>query len=110
MLGVLPLWLFLIVGLSPEALAAVRKLRSDTKSILMDMESYRRFEHLGVSTGPGGKVIGAREPKDIGELLADSEHELYDRLCSPLCRGPRRIEQERIRFADALEYMGIAPA
>ncbi|MGN0037549.1 MAG: Wadjet anti-phage system protein JetD domain-containing protein [Coriobacteriales bacterium] len=93
-----------------EALAAVRRLRSDTKSILMDMESYTRFAHLGVSTGPGGKAIGAREPKDIGELLTASEHELYEHLCSPTCRGPRRIEQERIRFADALGYMGLAPS
>ena len=90
-----------------EALAAVRRVCPGARSVLMDMASYERFRHLGTSKRADGRTIGPREPRDLSGLLAQAELELYENLCSPGWDGPRRIEQERIRFADALEQMGL---
>lgn len=88
-----------------EILAAVRKVCPDTRSIFMDTDSYERYEHLGVSAAADGRALCPRQPKEIAGFLSAREYELYVHLCSKECRGPRRIEQERIRFADVLEYM-----
>lgn len=75
------------------------------KSILMDIESFRRYEHLGTSLDKRNHPIDvSRYPTDPVSLTED-ELSLYHTIRdggTPV----KRIEQERIPYDDALKALG----
>ena len=74
----------------------------EVASILMDMRAYRRYERFGTSLAIGPQQLADRRTCALEHLNA-SERELYDYLADPDCPTARRIEQERIPLAHALE-------
>ena len=71
-------------------------------SILMGQEAYAEYEPYGTNDAPGGRTLYVGEPKPLPHLHPD-EQAVYERLVSPGHRGHRRVEQERIPLARAVE-------
>lgn len=80
----------------------------DVDSILMDPETYEAYEQFGTDLDKNGKVITAGVPKlaEKLKLLAD-ERIMYLRVVDAQCTGHRRLEQERIPLARALEAVQL---
>ena len=74
-------------------------------SILMDMQSYNRYERFGTSFAVGPQQLADRSACALEHLTA-AERELYDLLISPDCPTARRVEQERIPLEHALAAIG----
>lgn len=76
----------------------------ELESMLMDHQSYLRYERYGTSQATGKQSLAQREYKQLAYLKPDEEA-LYQLLCDPQHTGYRRIEQERIPLADAQEAL-----
>lgn len=76
----------------------------DLESILMDEEAYESYEQFGTPLDRLGAPLRAGSPRPVPRLRP-SECDVYQRLTDPLFRGHRRIEQERIPLAVALEHV-----
>ncbi len=71
------------------------------ESILMDIESFDRYERFGTRMATGKRKL--EDHVRIDTLwLTHEERRLYDRLCDSSWRGALRIEQERIPLDVAL--------
>lgn len=74
----------------------------DIESILMDKDTYNAYEHFGTNTDKHGNMLRAGNPKLV-PCLHPEELAVYEMITSPDYQGHRRIEQERIPLAVALE-------
>lgn len=84
-----------------EILSGIRESGIACESILMDMDSYVRYQRFGTEyTQQGGKVATRKVGAALG--LRSEERELYEALCTGEGVGYLRIEQERIPIADAV--------
>ncbi|MFD1250645.1 Wadjet anti-phage system protein JetD domain-containing protein [Nocardioides ginsengisoli] len=63
-------------------------------SMLMDIETYERYQRYGTTQDRNGKPIKLHPPRDVPHLL-EHEGELYQLLTSSTAPVPR-VEQERI--------------
>ncbi|HZE05010.1 MAG TPA: Wadjet anti-phage system protein JetD domain-containing protein [Solirubrobacteraceae bacterium] len=87
-----------------EILDGFRAAGVPARSILMDVDSYDTWERFGTNLDPKGRPLIARDPRPVPHLT-DAERALYERLTAADCAGPRRVEQERIPLAVALEHV-----
>ena len=78
----------------------------DIDSILMDPETYDTYEEFGTELDQMGKALEAGDPKPVDKLRAD-ERVMYLRVLDVLHSGHRRVEQERIPLARALEAVEL---
>lgn len=69
-------------------------------SILMDSDTYDRYEPYGTNTDRNGIALLPAAPKPLTYLTAD-ERLVYERLTDPALRTHRRVEQERIPLSEA---------
>lgn len=76
----------------------------DIDSILMDPATYEKYEVFGTNLDQHGKPLAAGEPKSVDRLRAD-ERAMYLRLVGAQRTGHRRVEQERIPLAHALDVV-----
>lgn len=76
----------------------------DIDSILMDPATYEKYEEFGTNLDQHGKPLAAGEPKPVDRLRTD-ERAMYLRLVGAQCAGHRRVEQERIPLAQALDVV-----
>lgn len=72
------------------------------ESILMDPTTYEMFERFGTDFDPRGRELLPGAPRAV-DRLSDDERSVYLRLLDDQFRGHRRVEQERIPLAHALE-------
>ncbi len=79
-----------------EILSKYREGGLSVRSMLMDFETYARFERFGTYVDKAGREIAPKPDARALPGLTETENALYLRLCSPDFNGPRRIEQERI--------------
>jgi hypothetical protein len=92
-----------------EILARVRKALPRTESLLMDLDTWRRYGQFAVPDGGGrgtGKTVAADGSPE--GLLTPGELDLYRAL--QIDRTRSRLEQERIdhaRLLDALRELGF---
>lgn len=87
-----------------EILDAYRARELSRKSILMDMAALERYGRYGTNLEKDHRTRIVREHKDLANLTRE-EREAYDLITSSDYQGHRRIEQERIPLADALEAL-----
>ncbi|MBN7438511.1 hypothetical protein IUS38_23275 [Mycobacteroides abscessus subsp. abscessus] len=71
-------------------------------TILMDQDTYDRYERFGTSTDHHGKPLPCRPRKTL-PTLHPHERTVYDNLTDPAWTRHRRIEQERIPLDTALK-------
>ena len=64
--------------------------------LLMDLETYQRWERYGVNVDAKGKELTARPPRHPVEHLLAEQRELYLNLIDESWTRVRRVEQERI--------------
>lgn len=96
-----PLWYWGDLDASGfEILHGYRAAGLPARALLMDVATFERWEHLGVTHDEHGREIGARAPRDL-PLLEPAERELYRSLCSPGWPRPRRLEQEYAQVTEA---------
>lgn len=81
-----------------EILDGFRAAGVPASSILMDRESFDRWEKYGTSVDKRGASITGREARPVPHLT-DQERALYLDLVDPSWSRVRRIEQERIPLA-----------
>lgn len=79
---------------------AIRASGMQISTVCMDMATVRRYRVLG-GDDPGQSATGARRPEALLLLTAD-ERAVVDIITADDYTGPRRIEQERIPFSEAL--------
>ncbi|HEY5178503.1 MAG TPA: Wadjet anti-phage system protein JetD domain-containing protein [Dermatophilaceae bacterium] len=68
---------------------------------------YETWERYGTNLDVHGKPLEARAPRPVPHLTA-SESELYHQLISPAWTRHRRVEQERIPLAVAVQEVVAA--
>jgi hypothetical protein len=85
-----------------EILNEFRTAGVPAHSILMSIEAYDEWARYGTDTDARGKPLELHPPRAAGHLT-QAEGALYARLLDPDWTGPRRIEQERIPLAAALQ-------
>ncbi len=93
--------------MDPDGLEILNEFRGAglvTASLLMDPEAFEEWERFGTNADPQGKLIGPRPPRLV-EHLTPGEARLYEQLTSAEWDRVRRIEQERIPLAVALEAL-----
>lgn len=78
----------------------------DVDSILMDPATYEAYEQFGTDLDKYGKAIAAGNPKPVTKLN-DDERAVYLRVLDAQRTGHRRLEQERIPLARALEAVHL---
>ncbi|GAA4698566.1 Wadjet anti-phage system protein JetD domain-containing protein [Nocardioides nanhaiensis] len=83
-----------------EILHGYRAAGLPARSLLMDLATFERWQHLGVSHDERGAEIRPRTARDL-PLLETPERGLYRGLCSPDWNRPRRLEQEYVQVAEA---------
>lgn len=83
-----------------KILAGIRQAGIKCRSILMDDESFERYKYLGTKEDKNGKPIKFDENEPVPDGLTDREARLFKVLNSKSA-GYRRIEQEKIPYADA---------
>lgn len=74
----------------------------DIDSILMGPEAYEAYEPFGTELDQTGRVLASGSPRPAG-WLREEERAVYLCLVDPEHTGHRRVEQERIPLARALE-------
>lgn len=84
-----------------EILNEYRAAGLTVESILMDIESFDRYERFGTRM-PAGKRSLEDHVRIDTPWLTPNEQQLYDRLCDSSWKGALRIEQERIPLDVAL--------
>ncbi len=72
------------------------------ESILMDPATYESFERFGTNLDVRGRELLPGEPRHVSCLTGD-ERTVYLRLLDAQCPGHRRVEQERLPLANALD-------
>lgn len=77
-----------------EILNEFRAAGLTVRSMLMDVETYERYQRYGTHFDKNGKSVKAHPPREVPHLQAD-EAALYDLLSSGTAPVPR-LEQERI--------------
>lgn len=90
-----------------EGLRIVSRIRSrghQVDTILMDVATYDAFSQYGTNLDPTGKTLASRDPNPP-QLLTEEETKLYRRLTDPAFTGHRRVEQERIPLAAAVDRL-----
>ena len=85
-----------------EILARLRTTGLPVTSVLMDTSAFDRWAKYGTNVDKNGKALAGKDPDGIAVHLTPAEADLYHRLCGRSWRGPRRVEQERIPFTEAL--------
>lgn len=91
-----PLWYW--GDLDAHGLETLGRLRASglgVRSLLTDISTFDRYEHLGTDTDRHGHRLGQRKLRG-GLVLTDSERAVYERVCSADWQGKRRIEQEKL--------------
>ncbi|MCI0142083.1 DUF2220 domain-containing protein [Arthrobacter bambusae] len=78
----------------------------DIESILMGPEAYEAYEVFGTELDQTGRVLQPGKPRPVETLRAE-ERMVYLRLLDPQHTGHRRVEQERIPLARALEKVEL---
>lgn len=78
----------------------------DIDSILMGPETYEAYEPFGTELDQTGKVLQPGNPRPVVRLRSE-ERSVYLRLLDPEHTGHRRVEQERIPLARALEEVEL---
>jgi hypothetical protein len=78
----------------------------DIDSILMGPEDYDAYEIFGTELDQTGRALQSGSPRPA-ERLRPEEREVYLRLLDPQHTGHRRVEQERIPLAGALEKVEV---
>jgi hypothetical protein len=73
-------------------------------SLLMDVDAYQTWERYGTNSDPKGRLLTARPARPLPHLT-DGEAALYQSLVDPAWTRFRRIEQERIPLAAALDAL-----
>lgn len=91
-----------------EILDGFRAAGVPATSILMDPTAYAAWERFGTNVDQHGKPLGPRAPRPVLHLT-ETERTLYLQLASSSWIRHRRIEQERIPLAVALEQVRKAP-
>lgn len=86
-------------------LSELRRRGLACRSILMDLESWRRYEWLGTNLDRLNRPIDVSSYPEEPAGLTDGEGALYRAIRSGRTVA-RRVEQERIPYADALEALG----
>ena len=76
----------------------------DLDSVLMDEQTYAAYEPFGTDTDKHGAIIKPGNPRLV-PWLRPHERAVYEMLTDPQHVGHRRIEQERIPLAVALEQV-----
>ena len=74
----------------------------DLDSVLMDEQTYADYEPFGTDTDKHGAIIKPGNPRLV-PWLRPHERAVYEMLTDPQHTRHRRIEQERIPLATALE-------
>lgn len=90
-----------------EGLRIVSRIRArghQVETILMDVPTYDAYAPFGTNLDPSGKTISPGDPTPP-VLLTAAESELYERLTDPAFTGYRRIEQERVPLATAVNHL-----
>jgi hypothetical protein len=80
----------------------------DIDSILMDQATYDAYSAFGTSYDQHGRALSAGEPMVLLRLTED-ERTMYERVTDPRHTGHRRLEQERIPLAVALDAVKQVP-
>ena len=78
-----------------EILNGYREVGLAVTSILMDLNTFDRFQRFGTATDARGNPLTCPPHRDL-PYLTGPERALYERLTSPAWDGYRRVEQERI--------------
>ncbi|MFJ5862469.1 Wadjet anti-phage system protein JetD domain-containing protein [Pseudarthrobacter sp. NPDC092439] len=78
----------------------------DIDSILMGPEAYEAYEPFGTELDQTGRALRAGNRRPVERLTAE-ERVVYLRLLDPQHTGHRRVEQERIPLARALEEVEL---
>jgi hypothetical protein len=78
----------------------------DIDSILMGPEAYETYEVFGTELDQTGRTLQPGNPRPA-EWLREEERAVYLRLLDPQHSGHRRVEQERIPLARALEEVEL---
>lgn len=87
-----------------EILDAYRAAGLTMRSILMDIDAFRRYERLGTAQAAGKRSLESHTRLELGHLTP-GEQELYNLITDPAYQGVRRIEQERIPLEAALSQI-----
>ncbi len=91
-----------------EILARLRATGLPVTSVLMDTAAYDRWAKFGTDVDKHGKPLTGKDPTADTANLTPGEAALYHRLCDRRFTGHRRVEQERIPFAEALAQITAA--
>jgi hypothetical protein len=78
-------------------------------SMLMDLETFERYERYGTSLDRHGNPLGPGARRDLPHLDA-AERTMYHALTDPGWNRHWRLEQERIPLADALAALRLLQA
>jgi hypothetical protein len=94
-----------------EILNGYREAGLAVTSILMDLETFDRFQQFGTATDARGNPLTCPPRRDL-LYLTGPELALYERLTDFSWGGYRRIEQERIPLEVAFSAVieTLAPA
>lgn len=88
-----------------EILARYRQAGLPCESILMTLDDFKRYEEYGTRySKDNGQVFVRCEDEALAAFLTDAERGLYLALCGDSLKK-NRIEQEKIPFQDALNYL-----
>jgi hypothetical protein len=74
------------------------------QTILMDLDTYTAYERYGAWTDDRGQPLPCLPRKDLPRLTP-AERQVYETLTDPTWDRTRRIEQERIPLAIALDAL-----
>lgn len=77
----------------------IRSRGVNVTTICMDRATFDRYAALG---GADPSTSNTREATRNLTALTEEERSVYDLITDPQWQGPRRIEQERIPFAEAI--------
>ena len=78
----------------------------DLDSILMDPTTYESFEQYGTNLDKNGRELLPDDARVVDRLRPD-EKAVYLRVLDPQPAGHRRVEQERIPLAQALDAVRL---
>ncbi|WP_461473283.1 Wadjet anti-phage system protein JetD domain-containing protein [Microbacterium sp. HJ5] len=87
-----------------EILDGFRAAGVPARSILMDRDSFTRWEKYGTYTDQRGGPLRPRKPQPVSHLT-EAERDLYFDLIDPGWSRVRRIEQERISLEVARDLI-----
>lgn len=90
-----------------EIVNALRAAGLAVHSMLMDIDTYERYEAFGSWTDQAGRQLGPSPAKAL-PWLTDNERELYRSITDPAWTRVRRIEQERISLDTASVAVQVA--